>query len=135
MVIILQSADKKDKCVTEFAFQTVNECEVLVFANMQLTGLILSGESFSNLLHLTINFNCLTSLKFLSSVKNLRHLNVQHNFLKSLEGAPTSLRVLKCSCNELASVDVLPNCCPGLQELWIAGNKFPHPSEFFDYSK
>ncbi len=117
--------------MTEFGYERLEACEAVVVSNRQLLGLRLDGVFF-NLRHLTLTFNSLRSLAFLEThaVPVLVHLNVQHNALTTLQGAPPTLKVLKCSSNRLESVAGLAQACPSLEELWVADNPFPHPSEY-----
>ena len=109
--------------------ESLLECETLVLPNRGLEKLLFRDGAGARLVHLTVNFNRLTTLDFVHSLPELRHLNVQHNRLQSLSGIPPSsmLQVLRCSSNRLSDLDGLDARCPELQELWVAQNEFAHP--------
>ena len=128
MSVVLSFEDGLQRKEAQFGFEPVDQCETLTYPSLQLTGFEFVFPNPKNLLrHLTLNFNAITSLDFLSAVPALTSLNIQHNKVATLAVLPSTLRVLKCSHNQLTHLNGLTQMCPELEELWTTNNSFPHP--------
>ncbi|TYZ61159.1 hypothetical protein PybrP1_012375 [[Pythium] brassicae (nom. inval.)] len=101
----------------------VDEREVIV-VDEQLESLQPLASHLSEVQHLNVAFNAITSIAGSEQAAQLRVLNVSHNAIASLwEVAPlASLRVLKCSYNDIADLSWLAGL-RSLRELWATHNR------------
>ncbi|KAF4029676.1 hypothetical protein GN244_ATG18623 [Phytophthora infestans] len=102
-----------------------NEDELqLIVADEQLSSLEDVVRTMPRAQYLNVTFNCISSLRYLEKMKELRSLDISHNAVESLQEVATlsNLLVLKCSSNQIADLSWIAGLNQ-LEELWIRDNR------------